>query len=148
MTDTVTLTILEELATPQMVAIYNDLPGARQVSRFSDRTTAAKRLEMALATAGMKLARVEGAPGEVRVVPVGAASNTRGPGALEKTITVLAETNPKRAGSASHARFALYRTGMTVVSYIEAAMATGISRAKARKDVYWDREHGYISVTE
>lgn len=56
------------------------------------------------------------------------------------TITLLAETNPKRAGSASHAYFENYKTGMTIAE----AKAAGITPAALR----YDTEHGYISITE
>lgn len=53
-------------------------------------------------------------------------------------ITVLAEENPKRKGSLSHARFAKYKNGMT----LEAALAAGIKAA----DISYDEDHGFIKV--
>lgn len=147
MTDTVTLAILSELSLEDMVRFFNDVPGVRQVSRFSDPTTGRSRLALALERAEMKLARLPGVVGQYRIVPVGAATNTRGPGALQRRITVL-RRNPKRKGSASHARFALYRRGMTVAEYVAAAEATGVSHRKALKDVYYDRDKGYIGIEE
>lgn len=147
MTDTVTLAILAQMTTAQMVEHYNEIPGIRQVSRFSDATTGRKRLELALEAAELKLARIEGQPGVFRVVPVTAASATRHEGALLKRIRVLVP-NPKRVGTASHTRFGLYRDGMTVTEYIEAAIATGVNRPKARKDIYHDRDKGLIRVEE
>lgn len=60
------------------------------------------------------------------------------PKAKEATIKLLVEANPKRPGSKSHARFALYVDGMTV----EAFLAAGGKRA----DLAWDAAHGYIAV--
>ena len=56
----------------------------------------------------------------------------------EAVITVLAEGNPKRAGSASYERFELYKDGMTVGEYIEAG--------GKRADVQWDVDHEHISI--
>ena len=55
-----------------------------------------------------------------------------------RRITVLAPTNPKRPGSAAHARFALYRTGMTVAEFVAAG-----GRAV---DLNWDVPHKFIRV--
>lgn len=46
--------------------------------------------------------------------------------------------NPKRSGSAGHARFALYKDGMTVREAIDA----GIWAA----DITWDKDKGFIKV--
>ena len=48
--------------------------------------------------------------------------------------------NPKQKGSASHARFELYRDGMTCGEFI----AAGGSRA----DLSWDTKKGFIEVTQ
>jgi hypothetical protein len=67
------------------------------------------------------------------------------------TITLLAQANPKTAGSRSHARFALYQTGMTVGAYREACVALGQPHAKrnATADIAWDLKRGFIAlVTE
>lgn len=53
-------------------------------------------------------------------------------------ITVTATENPKRAGSASHTRFMLYRNGMMVEEYV----AAGGRRA----DILWDMWRGFISL--
>lgn len=49
------------------------------------------------------------------------------------------QPNPKKPGSASHARFALYREGMTVSE----ALAAGVTTA----DVRWDSERGFICLS-
>lgn len=56
----------------------------------------------------------------------------------DRIITVVAEENPKKAGTKSHDRFALYHTGMSVSEFV----AAGGTRA----DVKWDAERGYIEV--
>lgn len=48
------------------------------------------------------------------------------------------ENNPKRAGSASHARFALYKSGMTVKDALEA----GVTSA----DLKWDTSKNFIKI--
>lgn len=49
------------------------------------------------------------------------------------------ENNPKRPSSQSHARFALYKSGMTVKD----ALGAGVSTA----DIAWDVSHNLIVVT-
>lgn len=56
-----------------------------------------------------------------------------------KQIKVLAEKNPKREGSASAKRFALYKNGMTVGAFIEKGGTLG--------DVHYDVAHKHISVS-
>ena len=56
----------------------------------------------------------------------------------EQVITLLATENPKRAGSASFARFALYRDGMAVSEYLEAG--------GRRSDLWWDSDRGFITL--
>jgi hypothetical protein len=59
---------------------------------------------------------------------IGALVRRRAPGAPgfrathadADVITVLAETNPRQAGSKAHARFALFQSGMTVGAYLAA----------------------------
>lgn len=70
------------------------------------------------------------------------------------TLMVIGEkgdvTNPKRKGSEAHARFALYRDGMTVRQYLDAANALGhmSERHKYRADLRWDEAHGFIRIEE
>lgn len=51
-----------------------------------------------------------------------------------------ASNNPKRAGSSSHDRFALYEDGMTVAAAIEKGVKT--------EDIAWDVKKGFIEVGE
>lgn len=53
-------------------------------------------------------------------------------------ITLLTEKNPKREGSASHARFAAYKSGQTVAEALAAGLTTG--------DFHHDVAHGFISI--
>ncbi len=56
-----------------------------------------------------------------------------------EVIRVLAKDNPKKAGSKSAARFALYRTGMTV----EQARKAGVQKG----DIVWDALAGDVSIS-
>ena len=51
---------------------------------------------------------------------------------------LLVAVNPKRAGSAAHARFQGYFGAKTV----GAALAAGVTR----KDIQWDQKHGFIEL--
>lgn len=51
---------------------------------------------------------------------------------------VFVGPNPKKVGSASHARFELYRVGMTVSEFVAAGGTTG--------DVAWDAPRGFIKL--
>lgn len=73
----------------------------------------------------------------------------RGPAPMhadEDTITVNAGHNPKRKGSASHARFEILMAGdMTVGDYLDRCVALqGGKREKYRADVRWDHAHGFV----
>ena len=57
----------------------------------------------------------------------------------DSVIKVLVDANPKREGSASHTRFALYKDGMTV----KAAKEAGVTPA----DLGYDEGKAYISIT-
>lgn len=55
-----------------------------------------------------------------------------------KKITVLVDANPKREGSGAHARFAKYKTGITVSKALE----LGVTMA----DLAYDTKNKYISI--
>ena len=57
----------------------------------------------------------------------------------EAVITLLVTENPKRAGSKSHERFALYVDGMTVAAALAAGLTTG--------DIHHDVAHNFISLS-
>lgn len=64
----------------------------------------------------------------------------RGPakrGSDPRVVTHVAP-NPKKAGSASHARFELYKVGMTVDEFVAAGGTIA--------DVKWDSERGFIKL--
>lgn len=61
-------------------------------------------------------------------------------------VTVLAAANPKAPGSKSHARWALYKTGMSVAAYFAAVKAAGQLQRAARADLAWDVAHGTIAI--
>ena len=54
------------------------------------------------------------------------------------TITLLVAENPKRPGSASYERFALYQDGMSVAEYLEAG--------GRRSDIRWDTARAFIAI--
>lgn len=56
----------------------------------------------------------------------------------DKKITLISEKNPKREGSKSHKRFALYKNGMTVGEFVDAG---GLFA-----DLAWDSERGFVSI--
>ena len=55
-----------------------------------------------------------------------------------QTVTLLASKNPKRPGTAAHARFAKYRNGATVAACIKAGILVA--------DLKWDLAHGFIKL--
>jgi hypothetical protein len=67
-----------------------------------------------------------------------AVKRTAGTFAADSKIKVLVEANPKREGSESYKRFALYKNNMTV----EEALTKGVTRP----DLNWDVAHEFIAV--
>lgn len=61
-----------------------------------------------------------------------------------KIVAVVA--NPKKKGSRSFDRFALYREGSTFQDYIDACVAAGFPAKEANADLSWDRRKGFIKV--
>lgn len=68
------------------------------------------------------------------------------PAAATRTITLVATSNPKKPGSASAARFALYKQGMSVAAYQAAVKAAGQPMRLAAADLLWDVRHGFIKL--
>ena len=111
-------------------------PDAKQAGKVLPNQT---RINDAKRVADEKAAKLKDAPAKEPKQP-------KDDPVLRQTITVKAEKNPKREGTASAARFSLYRTGMVVSAYIAAVKdAKGSARA-ARADIAWDTKHGFISV--
>ena len=71
---------------------------------------------------------------------VSAAIGVRGLKGIPVTakITVLAASNPKRAGCAAYDRYALYRDGLTQEEFLAAGGTT--------PDLAYDTKHGFIAV--
>ena len=67
---------------------------------------------------------------------------------LAKKVHIVTDkgANPKRVGTASHARFAKYKNGMTVSAYLEACGED--NRRAARADINWDSEHKFIELKD
>lgn len=82
------------------------------------------------------------AAGKGEAAPAKRKVGTRGSTKFAATdvITALVDYNPKRAGSASHARFEKYEDGMTVAE----AQAAGVTAG----DLLWDTKHGFIEINE
>lgn len=68
------------------------------------------------------------------------------PIAIATPLACLCLVNPKKPGSKSHARFALYAEHRTVQGYVAACVASGQSRRNATADIAWDVKHGFIAV--
>lgn len=62
------------------------------------------------------------------------------PAVAAKKIKLIAQTNPKRKGSASHDRYALYKDGMSVGD----ALKAGVTKA----DLAWDQKKGFIKLED
>ena len=58
----------------------------------------------------------------------------------DRKIVVLAEKNPKRPGTASYKRFALYKKAATVGEYLELG--------GNRTDLKWDQQRKHIKLTK
>jgi len=129
---------LDALTNAQLADVYNSV-AERHVTKFSDHSTAVKRTQLALEAVSMDFT-VDG--DTITVGPL------RSPGREgdARIITVMVEKNPKTLGSKSHARFGMYKTGMTVGDYVAAVIRSGRARRLAIRDITWDREHGYITV--
>jgi hypothetical protein len=133
---------LDALTNVDLAAVFNKINAARQVTKFSDHSTAVKRTQLALEARDFDFSF---ASGELVVGP--AATTAPRPRTEDgRTITLLTERNPKAAGSKSETRFALYRTGMTVGDYVAEVRKLGDKRRKAIRDIAFDTEHGYIRV--
>lgn len=77
------------------------------------------------------------APAKTKVAAPEKAAKAESGGDIRK-ITLLEKANPKREGTASFERYALYKTGMTVDAYV------GAGGVKA--DIAYDEKKGFIKV--
>lgn len=131
---------LERLTNSQLAEVYNAV-SERKITKFSDHTTAVKRTELALDAAEQDFTLHEGR------VTIGKSGAT--PKGDQRRITVLAEKNPKRPGTAAHARFELYKTGQTVEDFVAACMKKfGDKRSKPIRDIGWDISMKFIRVED
>ena len=64
-----------------------------------------------------------------------------------RTIKILVAKNPKKPTSASAARFAIYKDGMTTAAYAEAVKAIGQPARLAAADLLWDVRHEFIALS-
>jgi hypothetical protein len=71
-----------------------------------------------------------------------AVARSRGPRGVAESavITVLVDSNPKRAGSQSHTDFEQYRTGMTVAEFCD------IIGKRGTPHLVYDAAHGFIAI--
>lgn len=70
---------------------------------------------------------------------------------LRSIIKLKVSENPKKPGSKTRQRFALYRSGMTVEDYCDACRNAKVPRSQdALLDITWDSapEHGFIEIVE
>lgn len=146
---------LGSLSALQLLEIYNMI-SPRSVKKFSDRATAAKRVETLLEQQ-KKALWTERDEGCIQDLDFGslfpADYRPAGKGHTDLTddlkITVLVE-NPKRKGSMANKRFALYKTGMTIGEYKVACVKLEGETAKPPfkylMDPRWDVPRGFISI--
>lgn len=91
-----------------------------------------------------KAAPVADAVAEVveQATAAAAIPRSRGPRGVAESavITVLVDSNPKRAGSQSHTDFDQYRTGMTVAEFCDVIGKRGTPH------LVYDAAHGFISI--
>lgn len=149
-----------DIKTVDLVAIYNAL-SPRPVKKFSDRKAAETRVTKLLDEkklvvradhdencihdcGNVFLFAVDSAPVEPRP--------SRASYSNDATITVLADSNPKRKGSKSARRFDIYETGTTVGYYLDQCVKVMGKDARPRfryhADLHWDVKHGFIEITE
>lgn len=137
-----TLQRLQPLDRDQLLVLYN-MASERKLTRFAETRTARRRTRLALEDRGLDFIHHYGQPVEFEVVPAEVADTVRRP-VDARIITVLVRPNPKRPGTACHARYDLYRDGMSGGEYVRLAMATGVSRRKAMRDLDCDSTLGKI----
>lgn len=65
---------------------------------------------------------------------------------LSAKITVVSETNPKRAGTKAYSKWDHYKNAKTVEDVVKAFEKAGHPRRKAMSAIRWDSQHGHIRV--
>lgn len=82
------------------------------------------------------------APGAATYKGTGAASPLMG-----KVITLVTLANPKRPGSRTRARYALYNTGLTTDEYLARSVAGNLGSVReVLSDLNYDRKMGFITL--
>jgi hypothetical protein len=121
-----------------LVEFYNALTG-KAVNKFESRAVGVERLLTALSQAASPAVVTQE---ETQVSKTQAATRSRkadAPFGDDAKITVIAAENPKRAGSKSHERFAMLKTGMTVGEVRKTVHYS-------THDLIWDRDHNFIAI--
>lgn len=132
---------LEALLTgPELAMLYRVGFGADAPKKFSDRATGAERVWREREAIAAKCPVPTGRAPRAAAPTTRAAGPRRGRPATFADTAVITQvtTNPKRAGSAAHARYSLYRPGMTVGQYVAAGGRIG--------DLRWDTKMKFIRV--
>lgn len=137
---------VQAMSGPDLVRVYNLLTEGEEVKRFATRADGVKRVTKLVAAAREAVkpktdVRTAVAKAIVKmggIVTAPDLAHLNGHAATSGTIRLLAKTNPKRPGSAAHARFQFYRDGMTVADYLTAG--------GQRLDLRYDADHGFIRV--
>lgn len=143
---------IETVKTADLVKLYNELTG-KDIKKFTDRATAESRVTLVLKEFKKIIIGTADAPrladAEIKV----RSAAYKVSHSDDWKIKLLTTTNPKRETSDAHARFALYRDGMTVREYLDACAGLGqllngepMPTFRFRSDVKWDEEHGFISI--
>ena len=143
------------LKTAEIVALYNSHGGVKPVKKFADRATAEARLAKLIADEHLEIGSVTAPDAETQyfltdavdpeedAVPEADEPKTagkRGPAPEYADSVKLTKwvANPKKAGSASYARYGMYAGSKTVGEFL----AAGGTRA----DLRWEIEHGHVEI--
>lgn len=143
------MTNLAEKSLSELALLYNTMvPKEHHIKKFRDKTTAILRIEkLTEPTQGKWFTSAELSSGEhlkqkgqkpTPFKPVTIQRREKRMSKDQKTIHVLAESNPRRAGTSGWLNFNLYKEGMTIEDFKKAG---GKSNHMA-----WDLEHKYIEL--
>ena len=127
---------INRMSMQELTRMYNKLAGT-QLTKFSTKKKGQERL-WALVQDQQPPARRGGGQPEPSAPAPKKKSGARAAFGMDQRIKVLAEENPKREGSASFDRFALYRDGMSVAEYLDAG--------GRRPDLVWDCRYKFIAI--
>jgi len=139
---------IRTLSLSQLVKFFNER-SPKPVKTFKDKPTALRRVSELLdanPSPTEDAAPEDSKPAPEAPAPAKSRSGSKVHYPADHRVLVVATGNPKRAGSASAARFALYHDGMTVGEYVAACTALEGAHPRHRQDVLWDVAHGHIKV--